>query len=162
METITTATANAVNPFAKAIRPKVREFAKKAGGLFQYARAMEHIFERVTAENSLGEYQRKTTFVNDFAIAECFGDSSILDTYRRALRDWLSSYEYATELAMSLNHLSWFWHYNGEPDLSRLYADLYYKARDAFYEYYSDKETDTDEQKEKKGAARGYFFRCID
>ena len=155
-------TTKTANPFANAIRPNVRKFAAKAGGLFQYAAAMEKIFERVTAENSLGEYKRKTTFVNDFAIAECFGDSSIRDTYRRALRDWLSSYEYATELAMSLNHLCWFWHYNGEPELSKLYSTLYYKARDAFYEYYSEKETDTDEEKERKGEARGYFFRCID
>ena len=154
-----------VNPFANAIRPKVREFAKKAGGLFQYAAAIESTIRRVMIENAAQcgkSYEPFTTFANDFAIAECLGDNAILDTYKRAVRGWIGNYKYMTELVMVLNHLCWFWFYNKEQDLSKLYSELYYKSKDAFYEFYETKDDDSDDAREKKAEACRYFFDCTD
>ena len=163
METIT----KTVNPFANAIRPGVRAYAKMAGGLLNYAAATERMFEHNSAAKAayLGkEYKRLTTFANDFAIAECFGDDAILDTYKRAVRGWIGNYKYMTELVMVLNARCWFWYEceNKDLQLSQLYADLYYKAQDAFYAFYDEKDDDTDEQKDKKAEARQYYFDCTD
>ena len=54
-------------------------------------------------------YQEKTTFWLDFSIAEVYGEAGIKDTYNRAKEDWKDNIEYMTELAMVLNHKSWFW-----------------------------------------------------
>ena len=82
-------TTKTVNPFANAIRPKVREYAQRAGGLLKYAAAIESTIRRVMIENAAQcgkSYEPFTTFANDFAVAECFGDDAILDTYKRAVR----------------------------------------------------------------------------
>lgn len=158
-------TVKTVNPYKNAIRPRVREFAQRAGGLLQYAAAIESTIRRVMVENAINAgktYEPFTTFANDFAIAECFGDSAILDTYKRAVRGWIGNYKYMTELVMVLNHLCWFWYYNKEQDLSQLYSDLYYKAADAFYEFYDEKDDDADEARAKKEEARQWYFDCTD
>lgn len=157
----------AVNPYANAIRPGVKTYAKMAGGLFQYAAAIERMFEKETATNATlwgKTYKRLTTFANDFAIAECFGDDAILDTYKRAVRGWIGHYKYMTELIMVLNWLCWFWHLcdQKDEDLSRLYADLYYQAVGAFNEFYAEKEDDTDEARAKKEEACRWYFDCTD
>lgn len=54
-------------------------------------------------------YQEKTTFWLDFSIAEVYGEAGIKDTYNRAKEEWKDNIEYMTELAMVLNHKSWFW-----------------------------------------------------
>ena len=160
-------TAKTVNPFANAIRPGVRAYAKMAGGLLNYAACIERAFEKEMATRATfwgRDYKRRTTFANDFAIAECFGDDAILDTYKRAVRGWIGNYKYMTELVMVLNARCWFWYEcdRAELELSRLYTDLYYQARDAFDEFYSEKEGDTDEQKAQKEEACRYYFECTD
>ena len=160
-------TTKTVNPFANAIRPGVRAYAKMAGGLLNYAACMEHAFEREMATRATfwgREYKRLTTFANDFAIAECFGDDAILDTYKRAVREWIGNYKYMTELIMVLNWFCWFWNDCDQRDLelSRLYTDLYYEARDAFDEFYDTKEDDPDDVREKKAVACRYYFECTD
>lgn len=168
METIVkNASEKSVNPYANAIRPGVRTYAKMAGGMLRYAAAIEHMFEEEMATRATmwgKDYKRLTTFANDFAIAECFGDDAILDTYKRALRGWIGDYKYMTELIMVLNWLCWFWHDCDEKDLvlSKLYAELYYHAVDAFNEFYAEKDDDTDEARAKKQEACRYYFDCTD
>ena len=59
-------------------------------------------------------YKPKTTFWDDFCIAELYGDPSpihgILDTYRRAFKEWRGNVEYITELSLVLNHRGCFWY----------------------------------------------------
>lgn len=162
MSTTTTATATKTsNPYARAMRPGVKRLLIQThGNPFVYGLAMERIFERVMSENN--GYKRFTTFVNDFALAEPFGDNAIKDTFNRASAGWLSDYKYFTELIMSLNHLCWFWHANKEQELSQLYGDLYYKALDMFDNKYAKSEDDTEEEAAKKDEACAYMFRWTD
>ena len=160
MSTTATATQTS-NPYARAMRPGVKKLLTQArSNPFVYGAAMERIFERVMSENN--GYKRFTTFVSDFALAEPFGDNAIKDTYNRASRSWLSDYKHFTELIMSLNHLSWFWHANNEHGLSELYADLYYKALDMFDSKYAKSENDTEEEAAKKDEACAYMFHWAD
>ena len=164
METTTATLATTTgtsNPYARAMRPGVKKLLAQTGcNPFVYGAAMERIFERVMSENN--GYERFTTFVSDFALAEPFGDSAIKDTYKRASRGWLSDYKYFTELIMSLNHLCWFWHANNELELSQLYGDLYYDAVEMFDNKYGPSETDTEEEAAKKHEACSYMFRWTD
>lgn len=52
-------------------------------------------------------YKPKTTFWQDFSIAEWFGENAIRDTYKRAFNEWKSNIEYLTELVMVLNWKIW-------------------------------------------------------
>lgn len=78
-----------------------------------------------------------TTFHQDFAIAECFGINAVKDTYNRSFDEFKTNYLYLTELVVVLNQRCWH-HYNKyqqtkQPiysELSKLYSDYYYKARD--------------------------------
>ena len=71
-------------------------------------------------------YVPKTTFWNDFDIADHFGVDAIKDTYNRAFNEWKNNKVYVTELVMVLNHRCWCW-YNKNNEYSKLYADLYYE-----------------------------------
>lgn len=71
-------------------------------------------------------YIPKTTFWQDFSIADAFGIDAIKDTYKRAFNEWKTNVEYVTELVMVINHKSWAW-YGKDETKARLYADLYYK-----------------------------------
>lgn len=74
------------------------------------------------------DYETITTFWADFAIAEAFGVESVKDTFERCMEEWKSDIKFMTELVLVLNHRSWYKYDKGEEALSRLYADLYYKA----------------------------------
>lgn len=70
-------------------------------------------------------YTCKTTFWQDFTIADKFGAEAIKDTFRRAREEWCNDKIYGTELSLVLN---WKCHYHyetGEDELSRLYAQLW-------------------------------------
>lgn len=72
----------------------------------------------------------QTAFWSDFSIADKFGLKGVEDTYNRAFKEWKHDYIYLTELVVVLNWKCW-WHYDHHnQDLSKLYSDLYYKARD--------------------------------
>lgn len=73
-------------------------------------------------------YQMKTTFWNDFTIADKFGNEAIKDTYKRAFNEWKTDYIYLTELVMVLNWKCWEWYDNGNMERSQLYEKLFYKA----------------------------------
>ena len=74
-------------------------------------------------------YEVKTTFFDDFSIADRFGAAAIKNTYKRAFNEWKNNYVYITELCMVLNHKCWMW-YDKNETISELYGDLYYKCRD--------------------------------
>lgn len=74
-------------------------------------------------------YECITTFWEDFSIADKFGESAIKDTYNRAFNNWKGDYKYLTELVLVLNHKCWFFHNQGREELSRLYGNLFYRAK---------------------------------
>ena len=55
-------------------------------------------------------YEVKTTFFDDFSIADRFGAAAIKDTFKRALNEWKNNYVYITELCMVLNHKCLMWY----------------------------------------------------
>ena len=69
-------------------------------------------------------YKPQTTFWQDFAIADIFGERAIIDTVVRAARDWHDNAVYITELSLVLNHRGWM-HYHAK---RKQYADLYFSA----------------------------------
>lgn len=75
-------------------------------------------------------YTQKTTFWQDFSIADAFGLSAIKDTYNRAFKSWKTNTEYITEFVMVLNWKCWQWYERGNQTYSELYGKLFYEARD--------------------------------
>lgn len=72
-------------------------------------------------------YEPKTTFWQDFSIADMFGVDAVNDTYKRAFNEWKDNYIYLTELVMVLNHKIWeHWGYNNK--LAKLYDNLWAAA----------------------------------
>lgn len=72
-------------------------------------------------------YELKTTFWNDFSIADKFGCDSVKDTYQRAFSEWKGNYVFLTELTLVLNHKIW-QHHKTNPKLAQLYDDLWRKT----------------------------------
>lgn len=72
-------------------------------------------------------YKPKTTFWDDFTIAEAFGLKEIRETYDRAFKEWKSNTEYITELVMVLN---WkiFQHHERDDEKAKLYNELWSKT----------------------------------
>ena len=74
-----------------------------------------------------------STFTGDFNIAEDLGGvAAVEDTFKRAFAEWKHDVRYLANLAMVTNHKSW-QHAEGNPELSRLYAECYYAVRDFVY-----------------------------
>lgn len=72
----------------------------------------------------LSGYVPKTTFWEDFSIADMFGVSAITDTFKRAFEECKSDHIYLTELVMVLNHKIWQW-YDNDEDKSNEYNRLW-------------------------------------
>lgn len=72
-------------------------------------------------------YKPKTTFYEDFSIADIFGIGAVKDTYKNAFEGWKDDYEYLTELVMALNWKIWE-HYKDNEPLARVYDELWRKA----------------------------------
>ncbi len=85
---------------------------------------MEENIIMVPPEENVGERGYKTTFYQDFSIAERFGIEAIKDTYNRAFGEWKSNCEYLTELVAVLNHKVWDW-YNRNLQIAKVYEDLW-------------------------------------
>lgn len=94
-------------------------------------------------------YEPKTTFWQDFSIAERFGLEAIQDTFNRAFEEWKEDYIYLTELVMVLNWKCWTWCDIGVESASRLYQRLFYQAQDYAMGNLKDEELD-------------YFYRITD
>lgn len=93
-------------------------------------------------------YEPKTTFWEDFSIADKFGIEAIKDTYERAFNEWKSDYIYLTELVMVLN---WkiYQYYEKNDEYARIYNDLWEVA-----DGYAVKNLKNDEL--------SYFYRTTD
>lgn len=78
-------------------------------------------------------YKQKTTFWQDFTIAEAFGLEAVIDTCTRAFNEWKINHEYITELVLVLNHKGW-QHYNDAggtcTPMAEAYFALYYEVSD--------------------------------
>jgi hypothetical protein len=93
-------------------------------------------------------YETKTTFWEDFSIADVFGIDAVKDTYNRAFKGWKDNYEYLTELVMVLNWKIW-QHYEKNEPLARVYNDLWQQA-------------DLYAVENLKGEELEYFYRTTD
>lgn len=93
-------------------------------------------------------YKPKTTFYEDFSIAEVFGQAAVKDTFNRAFKHWKNDYEYLTELVMALNWKIWE-HYETNTTLAKLYNELWETA-------------DLYAQENLKGEELSYFYRTTD
>lgn len=93
-------------------------------------------------------YEPKTTFWQDFSIADKFGVDAVKDTYERAFKEWKKDYVYLTELVMVLNWKIW-QYYEKDDELANVYNDLWGK-------------TDQFACKNLKGNELSYFLKTTD
>lgn len=93
-------------------------------------------------------YEFKTTFWQDFTIADKFGTDAIKDTFKRAFKEWKKDYIYLTELVLVLNWKCW-QHHQENVRYSKLYAKLYEDANDYAVQNLKGKEFD-------------YYFEQVD
>lgn len=94
-------------------------------------------------------YETKTTFWEDFAIADRFGMEAIKDTFKRAFDEWKTDIKYLTELALVLNHRACKHYAEDRMRYSALYTELYDKVDAWAYENLSKEDLD-------------YYFNVID
>lgn len=111
---------------------------------------MLHLFYVPSTMPNGKEFQ--TTFHLDFDIAEHYGINAVKDTFRRAFDSWMNDIKFMTELCIVMNNRCWFWHDQGNIELSELYADYYYQVKD--YVYSDDSEFSEEDQ--------SYFFEMTD
>lgn len=69
-------------------------------------------------------YELKTTFWEDFTIADAFGVNAIRDTYNRAFDGWKHDHIYITELCLVMNWKMFQW-YEKDESKYQLYYELY-------------------------------------
>lgn len=90
-------------------------------------------------------YEPKTTFWDDFSIADKFGDDAIKDTFQRAFNEWKNNYIYITELVMVLNHRGSYW-YGRNSGRASLYWKLQAQADEYAVSHLQGEELDYYEQ----------------
>ena len=94
-------------------------------------------------------YKPKTTFYEDFSIADNFGTAAVKDTYKRGFETAkFMGHEYLTEFVMALNWKIWE-HYETNEPLARLYNTLW-EASDLYC------------MENLKGEALSYYIRTTD
>lgn len=79
-------------------------------------------------------YKPKTTFWEDFSIADSFGTDEVQETFDRAFAEWKDDMVYATELSMVLNWKQFQFAKDGylaEGEMCKLYIKLW-KQIDAY------------------------------
>lgn len=100
-------------------------------------------------------YEPKTTFWQDFCIADLYGPEAIIDTFKRAFREWHKNLEYLTELALVLNHKGMFFYREEEPEgcplnmISKLYFMMWEQVDDYAREHLNEEDY-------------AYYFRITD
>jgi hypothetical protein len=98
------------------------------------------------------------TFVSDFALDDFYGDTTRVEKlYERIKKEWMRNYKAFTEVCVSINLLAWAndklsqQGIEGRETFTEFYSDLYYKAKDEFYEFYK-----------YDNEAKDYFFSMTD
>lgn len=81
----------------------------------------------------------KTTFRQDFKIADAFGVSAIKDTYKRARSEWKDNVEYMAELTCVLNWGVCRW-YGTNDKIATLYEKLWKDCEEFCYEHFKGKD----------------------
>ena len=94
-------------------------------------------------------YEPITEYWKDFSVAELFGEDRVQKLYKRTFSKAKKNYKLFTELVMILNWKCWYWDTYMNPDLSRLYAELYYEADEYGLNHFKDDELT-------------YFWRTLD
>jgi hypothetical protein len=84
-------------------------------------------------------YEWKTTFREDFAIADVFGKRAVEDTYKNSLEFALSGPEYFGEFVCVLNWGIWN-NYEKDELLARVYDKLWREADEMIYTKFPKKE----------------------
>ena len=97
------------------------------------------------------EQRERTTFWEDFTVADAFGVEAIKDTYNRSFANWKNNYKYLTELVACLNHKIFQWHESEGPDGAKmkLYNKLWL-------------ECDAWAVSHLKGEELGFYYRVLD
>lgn len=94
-------------------------------------------------------YKPKTTYFEDFSIADIFGIDAIKNTYKNGLETAKTmGYVYLTEFVMALNWKIWE-HYENNDAYARLYDALWRKASEFAVETL-------------KGEELSYYYKTID
>lgn len=135
------------------LKPFVERF--KLDGIYYYGMWCEKNFEA----NLRSDYKRITTYTSDFSMAEWYipadGMKAVADTLRDALTNWRDSVEYFAEIIIVLNKKAWEHSARNNRKLSQLYSELYYMARDLYFDWF-------DEDNKKHQQAMDYYFQYID
>lgn len=63
----------------------------------------EDMEQNASGQTAFSGYKMKTTFWNDFTIADAFGTEAVQNTFDRAFPDWRGDVVYLTELVLVLN-----------------------------------------------------------
>lgn len=75
----------------------------------------------------MNEREFKTTFFEDFTIADKFWIKAIKDTYQRAFTEWKNNVKYFTEFVVALNWKIWE-RYEKDKNVAKVYNDLRIEA----------------------------------
>ena len=130
----------------------VKTLRESFKNVFTYSAGMEDWCKKAYQGGEL-EY----TFVSDFAIADWYGAKDVKETYNRVIKEWGKDYKAMTEIVVALNLLSWAHNQLREQGIGcrdefiELYSNLYYMAKDFFYDTFKDNEK-----------AQHYFFEMTD
>lgn len=81
-------------------------------------------------------------FMQDFAIADRFGEAAVRDTFKRAFREWKENVEYYASFVMTLNHRLWMWYDKGNGQMARLYDELWKKADEYGCDHFTGKDAE--------------------
>jgi len=122
---------------------------------FTYGAWCEKNFEANLRE----DYERKTTYTSDFSIAEwCVpveGMSAIASTLRNALTNRRDDVGFFAEIIIVLNLKSWEHATRKNVHYSKMYSDLYYMARDLYFDWF-------DEDNKQHDKAMEYYYDYVD
>lgn len=103
--------------------------------ILQKAAAQQAAFSKYEKDNF--GYETISTFYSDLTIADAYGKNGVLDTFKRVIKHWFKDRDMFTEFVICLNVKAWQHHGEGNQQLSALYSDLFYKAKDKVYDEWS-------------------------
>ena len=131
---------------------KVQEYFND---VFNYAYGVEEWIKKYFKSVN---YEIEYTFASDLALVDWYGkQEDVKETYQRIKNNWIDDYKAFTEAVMCINMLSWAndqlikQGFDDREEWVEFYSELYYQARDDFYNKYENNEESCD-----------YFFKTTD